>query len=48
MWTHPKTTLPAVGTIMVDKRTDDFIVGIGDREGAGERLSGRHGLGHVS
>lgn len=41
--THSQASLATIGTIVILQRTNDFIVGIGDREGAGQRASGRHG-----
>ena len=41
--THSQASLATIGTIIILQRTNNFIVGIGDREGAGQRASGRHG-----
>ena len=41
--THSQTSLATIGAIVILQGTDHFIVGIGDREGAGQRASGRHG-----
>ena len=40
--TYTKAPLPTVGSILVFKRTNDFIAGVCDGESAGERGSGRH------
>ena len=42
--THTQASFPTIGPIIILQRTDDFIVGVGDRERAGQRCPGRHGL----
>lgn len=46
--TYPETSFATIGAVIVGERTDNLIVGIGDREGAGQRGTRRHGDDHVS
>jgi hypothetical protein len=41
--THSETSLATIGAIVILQGTHHFIVGVGDREGAGQRASGGHG-----
>lgn len=42
--THTQTSFPTIGPVVILQGTDDFIIGVGDRERAGQRCPGRHGL----
>jgi hypothetical protein len=42
--THPQTSFPAIRAIIILQWTDDLIIGVGDRKGAGQGRSGRHCL----
>lgn len=43
MDTYPQTSFPTIGTVIILQGTDDFVIGVGHGEGAGQRASGRHG-----
>lgn len=40
----PQTSFAAIGAIIILQWTDDLIIGVGDRKGAGQGRSGRHCL----
>jgi hypothetical protein len=50
MWVtaYPQTALSALRAILVRERTDNLIVGVCDRKGAGEGGTRWHGRLHVS